>query len=253
MGRIDDKVAVITGAGSGMGRAAAILFAKEGAKVVVGDWVTEGGEETVRMIKEAGGEAIFIKVDVSRTEDVKKMIKAAIDTYGKLDILYNNAGIDKYDNLGIDRRAPTEENFDKTIGVNLKGIFFGMEYAIPEMIKTGGGSIINTASVAALEAMGIPIYAASKGGVISLSRTMAVEFISRNIRINCIVPGAIATGMNLSWSSEELKRFSEAIPQGRFGKPEEVAQLALFLVSDEASYITAQTVVIDGGWSARAP
>jgi len=245
MGRLDNKVAVITGAGSGMGQAAAILFAKEGAKVVVADWIAESGEETVRMVKEAGGEAIFIKVDVSKAEDAQKMIKTTVDTYGKLDVLYNNAGIA---GEAAFTAECTEENWEKVIAVNLKGVWLGMKYAIPEMLKIGGGSIINTASQAGERGMpGIPPYTASKGGVLALSRATAMEYAKKNIRVNCINPGCIATPMAFGFSEELKKRFTAAVPQGRFGEPEEVANAALFLASDESSHITGHALVVDGG------
>lgn len=252
MGRLDGKVAIITGGGSGIGRATAVVFAKEGARVVVADWIAEGGKETVSMIKEAGGEAIFIKTDVSKAEDIKNMIKTSVNTYGKLDILMNIAGIVGEEVSIIDC---TEEVFNKIIAVNLNGVWLGMKYAIPEMLKTGGGSIVNTASIAALEAYkGIPAYAASKGGVISMSRVAAIEFAAKNIRVNCIAPGHIATPLFLGcWSPDQLKHLEEIAPQGRLGKPEEIAQVALFLASDESSHITGQTMVADGGITARIP
>jgi NAD(P)-dependent dehydrogenase (short-subunit alcohol dehydrogenase family) len=245
MGRLDGKVAIITGAGSGMGRAAALLFAKEGAKVVVVDYVAETGEETAKMIKEAGDEAIFIKADVSKTEDTKNMVNTAVNTYGKLDILYNNAGV-------AGEAAPTaectEENWDRVININLKGLWLGMKYAIPEMLKAGGGSIINVASQAGERGMpNIPPYSASKGGVLALSRAAAIEYAKQKIRINCINPGVIATPMALGFSEEAKKRFMAAVPQGRFGEPIEVAYAALFLASDESSHITGHALVVDGG------
>jgi NAD(P)-dependent dehydrogenase (short-subunit alcohol dehydrogenase family) len=248
MRRLGGKIAIVTGAGGGMGRAGASLFAKEGAKVIVADFVPETGEETVRMIKEAGGEATFVEADVSQTEDVKKIVKAAVDTYGKLNVLYNNAGI-------VTGYVPTlewtEENYDKTMAVNVKGVWLGMKYAIPEMIKAGGGSIINAASIAADAAQrGSCIYAASKGAVLSMSRVVAVEHAAQNIRVNCIKPGVIATPMALGvlkGSPEARKRIERETPQGRLGKPEEVAQLALFLASDESSHITGQSLAVDGG------
>jgi len=249
MGRLDGKVAVITGAGQGMGRVGAILFAKEGAKVVIADIAAETGEETIKMIKEAGGEATFVNADVSKTEDVKKMIKTAIDTYGKLDVLYNNAGINPTEVSTVDC---TEEIFDTIIATNLKGVWLGMKYAIPEMLKTGGGSIINTASNCAYRAyIGIPSYSATKAGVIAMSRVAAVEYASKNIRINCLAPGPTATPLLLAkWPQETLQLFSSLAPRGQLGKPEEVAQAALFLASDESSHIIAQVVVIDGGMEA---
>jgi NAD(P)-dependent dehydrogenase (short-subunit alcohol dehydrogenase family) len=246
MGRLDDKVAIVTGAGAGMGKAAAILFAKEGAKVVAAEWVAEWGEEVVKTIKESGGEAVFVKTDVSKTEDVIRMVKTAVETYGKLDVLYNNAGI-------ASDWAPTtdwtEENFEKVIGINVKGVWLGMKYAIPEMIKSGGGSIINAASIAADAAQrGSCIYAASKGAVISMSRVTAVEYADKNIRVNCIKPGDIRTPMLLGVLDDEgIKRVVAGIPQGRLGEPEEVAQVALFLASDDSSHITGEKITVDGG------
>jgi NAD(P)-dependent dehydrogenase (short-subunit alcohol dehydrogenase family) len=252
LGRLEDKVAIITGAGSGMGRATAVLFVKEGAKVVVADIVIEAGEETVGIVKQAGGEAIFIKTDVSKAEDVKEMIKVAINTYGRLDILINCAGIAREEVSTID--CP-EEVFNEVIATNLNGVWLGMKYGIPEMLKTGAGSIVNFASIAALEAyVGIPAYSASKGAVISLSRAAAIEYSRKNVRVNCVAPGHIATPMLLgAWSPEVLKRFTDIAPQGRLGEPEEVAQVVLFLASDESSHITGQTVVVDGGVTARIP
>jgi len=248
MGRLDGKVAIITGGGSGMGRATAVLFAKEGAKVTVADWAIEGGEATVETIKEAGGEAVFVKTDVSKAEDVKKMIKTAIGTYGKLDILYNNAAIAILDPL-ID---VSEETFDKIISVNLKGVWLGMKYAIPEMIRGGGGSIINVSSQNADRGQrGLSIYSASKGGLTSMSITAAVEYGDRNIRVNVIKPGVIMTPMAKKQMDEEPEIFERVVreltPQHRLGEPEEVAAVALFFASDESSHVTGQKLTVDGG------
>jgi NAD(P)-dependent dehydrogenase (short-subunit alcohol dehydrogenase family) len=246
VGRLDGKVTIITGGGSGMGRGASILFAKEGAKVVIVDLVAEGGQETLRMVKEAGGEAIFVKADVSKTNDVKKMINTAVKTYGKLNVLYNNAAIAPYEPL----IESTEENWEKVISTNLKGIWLGMKYAIPEMLKTGGGSIINTASfVVDAVQRGSAIYTASKGGVVAMSKVAAVEHAAQNIRVNCIKPGIIVTPMSAAcYRTPEARRRSEAtVPQRRLGQPEEIAQVALFLASDESSLITGTEILADGG------
>lgn len=248
MARLEGKVAIITGAGQGMGRTGAMLFAKEGAKVVVAEFVTQSGEETVKMIKEAGGEAVFVKADVSNEEDVKKMIKTTVATYGKLDVLYNNAAI-------IGEVKPTDEstldNWNKVITVNLTGVFLCMKYAIPEMLKGGGGSIINTSSQAGERGFpNVPPYSASKGGVQALTRAAAMEYAKKNIRVNCINPGVIATPMSMTLSEETVKRFSEAIPQGRFGETEEVAYAALFLASNESSHTTGHALWVDGGMEA---
>ena len=251
MGRVEGKVAIVTGAGSGIGRASAMLLAKEGAKTVVVDRNAEAGEETVRMIREAGGEAIFVKADVSEAEDIKKMVKTAVSTYGKLNILFNNAGL-------IAEVAPTaeatEEKFDETIATNLKGAFMGMKYAIPEMLRIGGGSIINIASIAGTKGVtNAPAYAASKGGVLALSRATAIEYATQNIRVNCVSPGTISTPAMAALMKDdpEIKRnYEEAVPQGRLGRPDEVAQVVLFLASDEASHVTGEKLAIDGGLEA---
>ncbi|MBA7671286.1 Dihydroanticapsin 7-dehydrogenase [subsurface metagenome] len=252
MGRLDDKVAIITGGGSGLGKETAILFAREGAKVTIADWSSEGGEETSSIIKENGGEALFLKTDVSKSKDIKNLIETTAKTYGKLNILMNIAGIVAAEGSTTDC---TEEVFMKVISVNLVGVWLGMKYGIPEIAKAGGGSIVNFASIAALEAYkGIPAYAASKGGIISMSRVAAIEFADKNIRVNCIAPGHIATPMFLGcWSPDELKHLEEIGPQGRLGRPEEIARVALFLASDDSSHVTATTVVADGGITARIP
>ena len=248
MGRLDRKVAIITGAGTGMGKAAASLFAKEGAKVVVADYVAESGEETAKEIRDAGGEAIFVKTDVSKPEEVKNLIKAAVDTYGKLNVLYNNAGIAGEPNPTAEC---TDENWQKVTTTNLYGVFLGMKYAIPEMLKTGGGAIINTASMAADRGLpNLPAYCASKGGVVALSRTTAVEYADKNIRVNCINPATVATPLVVAMGKEVMAQHISAIPQGRAAEPVEIAYAALFLASDECPFLTGHALVIDGGLEA---
>ncbi len=254
MGKLDGKVAIITGAGSGIGRATALLFAREGAKVVVADNVVSGGEETLSMVREAGSEARFIKTDVSIESDITKMIKVALDDYGKLDIIFNNAGI-------AEKPAPTHEtqvaDWDRVISVNLRGVFLGMKYAIPEMLKRGGGVIVNAASLASLVGtLGRPAYCASKGGVLQLTKAAALDYATQNIRVNCICPGFIWTPMMESalestGNIEEAKKKTiENQPAGRMGKPEEVAQAALFLACDDSSFITGIPLPVDGGFTA---
>jgi len=252
MGLLKDKVAIVTGGGSGMGRETAVLFAKEGAKVAVADIIVQAGEETVHMIKDIAGEAIFIKTDVSKSEQVQKMVQKTVKSFNRLNILINNAGIVADEGSVIDC---TEETFMKVINVNLVSVWLGMKYGIPEITKAGGGSIVNFTSIAALEAYkSIPAYAASKGGIISMSRVAAIESASKNVRVNCIAPGHIATPMFLGcWTRDELKHLEEIGPQGRLGRPEEIAQVVLFLASDAASHITATTIVADGGVTARIP
>ena len=245
MGRLDGKVAIITGSGTGIGEATALLFAKEGAVVVVADFVVEAGERTAKKIKHAGGEAIFVKTDVTKPDDGKNMVKKAVDSYRKLDVIFNNAGITGKPNMTVDYE---EEEWGKVIATNLTGVFLGMKYAIPEMLKTGGGSIINTSSIAADRGLAnLPAYCASKGGVSSLSRTTAVEYATKNIRVNTINPGTTATPLLLAISEGAWKQHVSAIPMGRAADPVEVAQAVVFLASDESSFITGLSLFVDGG------
>jgi len=207
MGRLERKVAIVTGSGSGIGKASAILFAKEGAKVVVADWSEEWGEETVSAIKADGGEAIFVKTDVSSEEAIKNMIKTAVDTYGKLDVLFNNAGILEIEDVPITECKA--ENFDKVISINLRSVYLGIKHAIPEMLKIGGGSIVNTASGAARDGWPhIPAYSAAKGGITGLARQVAADFTSKNIRINCLLLSPPGT-----YQDPPVRKSAEGRPQ----------------------------------------
>ncbi|MBA7616516.1 Cyclopentanol dehydrogenase [subsurface metagenome] len=213
--------------------------------MAVVDWNAEAGQETVKTIKQAGGEAIFIKADVSKADDVKNMVKTTIDTYGKLDVIYNNAAI-----LGraVFTENTTEEEWDRIMAINLKGVWLGMKYAILEMLKNGRGSIINTASQCGDRGTrNLGAYCASKGGVLALTRVAAMELAKKNIRVNALNPGIIGTPMVLVSPKEEQEGFAAIIPQGRLGKPEEVAYAALFLASDESSHVIGHTLVVDGG------
>ncbi len=254
--RLKNKIAIITGAGSGIGREAAFLFSKEGASVVVAEKDSLKGKETVERIKGNGGEGFFFKTDVSNSIDVKRMIKTTIDKYHKIDVLYNNAAIFSPSTeakiKGTDGRVTDipEDIFDYYYYVNLKGAFLCCKYTIPEMINSGGGSIINVASTAVIIGYpGIDAYTASKGGVLSLTRSMAVEYAQFNVRINCIIPGIIETPMTLTQidNQEIKKRFINMIPLKRFGKPGDIAYLALYLASDESTYAIGSTFVLDGG------
>ncbi len=252
MGRLIGKVALITGAGGGIGRATALLFAREGAKVAVADFVSAGGQETVKMIKEAGGEAAFVEADVSKSADAQRMVSRTVESFGRLDILFNNAGIQSKFLMTADT---PEEVWDRILATNLKGVFLGCKSAIPVMLKQGGGVIISTASAAGV--IGLPgtgAYGASKAGIIGLTRTMALEYADRNIRVNCISPGTIMTAMSPgAIDPENVPPFHQSQAMRRFARPEEVATVALYLASDDSSFVTGTNTVVDGGYTAGIP
>jgi NAD(P)-dependent dehydrogenase (short-subunit alcohol dehydrogenase family) len=252
MGRLAGRVALITGAGSGIGRATAVLFAREAAEVMVADFMPFGGHETVKQIQEAGGRAAFVEADVSKSSDVQKMITSTVDTFGRLDILFNNAGIQGKFIMTADM---TEEAWDKVFATNVKGVFLCSKYAIPVMLKQGGGVIISTASVAGMVGTpGVAAYGASKAGVIHLTKAMALEYADRNIRVNCICPGSIMTSMTTAASApDNPPPFKQSQAMRRFGQPEEVAKVALYLASDDSSFVTGTSAVVDGGWTAGIP
>jgi NAD(P)-dependent dehydrogenase (short-subunit alcohol dehydrogenase family) len=256
--RLARKVALITGAGAGIGRATALLFAEEGAKVVVQDVKATAAEETVQLIMKAGGEAVAIGGDVAARVDAEAMVKKAVDTYGRLDVLFNNAGIWRGGTL-LD---VSEEDWDRTMDVNVKGIYLVSRYAVRQMMRQEGGAIINAASVAALR--GSPMsaaYNASKGAVLLLTKCMALDFGRYGIRVNCTCPGVIETHMAdelLTYRSlgdddrkqALLETYEERHASGRLGQPEEVAKVVLFLASDESSFVTGAAWPVDGGLSA---
>jgi NAD(P)-dependent dehydrogenase (short-subunit alcohol dehydrogenase family) len=253
--RLNDKVAIITAAGSGVGREGALLFAQEGAKVVVGDISSEGGRETVRMVKETGGEASFVQTDISNVEQVHKLVESAANIYGKLDILWNHAGIPGPGSLDMTE----EEEFDRTLDINIKGGFFASKFSVPHMIKAGGGSILFTASVSALRASPTsPTYALSKGALIPLTMSLAVTLGPHNIRTNCLCPAPIYTPMlegflnrgkntDPKFVENITKSLEERNPLGRIAKAQDVAYAALYLVSDEASFVNGVILPVDGG------
>lgn len=243
-GRLEGKVAVVTGAGSGIGAATAKVFHREGAKVVAAD--VSGLQEEVA--KTLGEGCLAVHADVSKSEDVRKMLAAAVETFGRIDILHNNAGIDG----AVAHTGEYEEaDFDKVWSINGRGVFLGLRYAIPIMLETGGGSIINTASMASMVAFpGMPAYCAAKAAVIMLTKNAAAEYAGRGIRVNAISPGPIRTAITDSLPPELIKGVVDATPIGRFGDPSEVANLALFLASDESSFITGSEMLIDGAYTA---
>ena len=243
------KVAIVTGGASGIGRAAAALFAREGANVVVADYEPTGGQDTVKMIQGEGGEAFFVETDVSKPEDVERMVKETVKTYGRLDILFNNAGV------GETAKATEAslEHWERVLAINLRGVFLGCKYAIPEMIRNGGGSIINNASILAEVGFSeATAYAASKHGIAGLTQTIAIDYAAQGIRANTVCPGFIRTPMVMKGLDEETRGYIAGLhPLGRMGEPEEVAEAVLFLASDRSSFVTGTCLFVDGGYTAR--
>ncbi|MHB8085706.1 MAG: SDR family NAD(P)-dependent oxidoreductase [Dehalococcoidia bacterium] len=249
--RFKDRVVIVTGAGSiragiGNGKAAAIAFAKEGAKVVAVDMNLAAAQETVKMIMENGGECIALEADVARESETKKAVESTVAKYGRLDILFNNVGI----GTGSPGLKVTETEWDLVMGVNLKSVLFMCKYAVPEMKKVGGGAIVNNASMAAFFAHPLFAYSVSKAGVVALTKSLAASLAKDNIRVNCVAPGFIDTPMVAPVMNERrIKNVETRVPMKRHGKAEEVAQAVLFLASDDAAYITGQTLSVDGGLS----
>ncbi|HEY7524124.1 MAG TPA: glucose 1-dehydrogenase [Candidatus Limnocylindrales bacterium] len=248
--RLDGKVTIITGGASGMGRTAARLFAEQGAKVVLADVTEEAAESAAAEVRATGGEASAVVADVSIEDDARRMVEHAVATYGRIDALYNNAGImPAADHSVVDTDVDT---WDRVMAVNVRGVFLGCKYAIPRMVDQGSGSIINVASFVAILGCSVPqdAYTASKGAVLSLTRSLAVQFAPRGVRSNSISPGPIETPLLMDWlvKDEEAKRIRLARnPSGRFGKPEEIVNVAVYLASDEARWTNGANFVIDGG------
>ena len=250
--RLENKVALITGAGSGIGRESALLFAREGARVVVADVNDEAGQGVVEELRGAGGEAVYVHADVSKSAEAEGMIRAAGESFGRLDVLFNNAGISHA--RDDDAVATEEEVWDLTMNINLKGVFLGCKYGIPALRRAGGGSIINTASFVAILGAATPqlAYTASKGGVLAMTRELAVIHAREKIRVNALCPGPLRTELLMKYLDTEAKRQRRLvhIPMGRFGEAAEIARAALFLASDESSFTTGATFLVDGGITA---
>ncbi len=247
----EGKTAIVTGGSFGIGRAAAVAFAARGAKVIIADWLEDPEQHTLKQIRSVGGQAIFVSCDVSKNDEVKAMVEKAISTYGRLDFAFNNAGIE---GATANTHECTEENWDKTININLKGIWLCMKYEIAAMLKQGKGAIVNCASVAGLIGFpGLPAYVVSKHGVVGLTKTAALENAKQQIRINAVCPGVIHTDMIdriTGLDKEAEKQFVDMEPVGRMGKPEEVAEAVMWLCSDAASFVTGHSMPVDGGWIA---
>jgi len=250
--RLKEKVAIITGAASGIGRETALLFAQEGAKVVAVDIDQAGAGETVATIEAAGGTALLVRADISRPNDCQNMVAQAEATFGRLDVIFNNAGI--RDAADGDAESTTEQVWDRTLAINLKGVFFGCKYGIPALRRAGGGSIVNTASFVAILGAATPqiAYTASKGGVAAMTRELAVVHARENIRVNALCPGPLRTELLMKFldTDEKKQRRLVHIPMGRFGEAKEMARAALFLASADSSYVTGTELMVDGGVTA---
>ncbi len=248
----ENKVAIVTGGSFGIGQATAVAFARRGAKVVIADWIEDTEQSTLKQIEAAGGQGLFVKCDVSKPGDITTVIDKVFSAYGRLDFAFNNAGIE---GISAPTHECTQENWERTIAVNLTGIWLCMKHEIPHMIRQGKGAIVNCASVAGLVGFaGLPAYVATKHGVIGLTKTAALETAKLGLRINAVCPGVIRTAMIDRITGKDKiveQQFVDMEPVGRFGEPEEVAEAVIWLCSDAASFVTGQAIPVDGGWISR--
>ncbi len=258
--RLEKKAAIVTGAASGIGRAACLIFAREGAAIAAVDLDEQGGRETVSLVQAAGGRAIFVKASVASKNDAQKAVLEAVGAFGGLHILFNNAGIPG-SVQGTSLEGLTEEDWQRVIDIDLKGVMLFAQAAVPEMKKAGGGAIVNTSSLAGVIGMGRgnQAYSAAKAGVVGLTKAWALQFAKDNIRVNAIAPGYIDTplgrgvrsGLNEAQQEKYMGRVMANIPMGRFARPEDIANAALYLASDQAAFVTGHVLVVDGGYSAQ--
>lgn len=254
MSRLAGKIAIITGAASGQGKAVALLFARQGARVLVSDINQAGGEETLRQIRQDGGEALFQKTDVAKSDEVRRMIDRATEAWGGLHILYNNAAIWSPGKIDHFVTELDEENWERIISTNLKSVYLCCKYGVPALVGSGGGSVINIASTAGLVGSKNPshAYAASKGGVIAMSRAMAMAYAKQQVRVNVICPGGVDTPMiDAMQTGSGKERMAKAHPLGRMGTPDDIAYCALYLAADESAWVTGSVFPIDGGFTAK--
>ena len=253
MAAFTGKVALVTGGSAGIGRATAVAFAREGAKVVVASRRMKEGDETIQLIKQAGSDGFFIKTDVAKAADVKAMVEKTMTTYGRLDYAFNNAGVVEPKPGPLVEQ--TEETFDQIVNINVKGVWLSMKYEIPEMLKRGGGAIVNMSSVAGVIGLpGIGIYIASKHAVIGLTKTAALEYSKSGVRVNAVNPAAIETDMlaHVAGDNPEARaQMAAGHPIGRIGRAEEVAEAVIWLCSDKASFVTGHSLLVDGGYTAQ--
>ena len=251
---LQDKVALVTGGGSGIGRAAALTFAREGARVAIGDIQAEGGEETARLVRESGGQAVFVQADVTQPEQVAAMVRKTVETYGRLDCAFNNAGVEATQGL-VPLLEGTEEEWDRLISINLKGVWLCLKHELPQMLKQGGGAIVNTASVAGLVGCQLSAaYVASKHGVVGLTKAASLDYCAAGIRVNAVCPGVTRTPMVdalIGGSAKVEAQIVAAHPIGRLALPQEIAEAAVWLCSDEASFVTGHAMAVDGGLSSQ--
>ncbi|MBM3944252.1 MAG: SDR family oxidoreductase [SAR202 cluster bacterium] len=252
-GKLDGKVALVTGAGSGIGRATALSMAREGARVVASDISGQGGRETVDLIVRAGGRAIFVKADASNEDDVRRLVSETVTTYGRLDCAFNNAGMG---GAGKRTHEHTEDDWDRTIALNVTGVWLCMKYEIQQMLRQGGGVIVNTSSIRGLVGLdsGLSAYVASKHAVLGLTKSAALEYAKDNIRINAVCPGVVETPM-VTRALVAIPGYADRVrslqPVGRLGRPEEIAETVTWLCSDAAAYVNGHATIPDGGWTAQ--